>query len=51
MHNDYILVLDAVNRSKEYIIENIDKAINELVHDKYKTYKAYNYYNGVRDSE
>lgn len=40
-----------VNRSKDYIIETIDKTINELVYNKFKLQKAYNYYNGVRDSE
>ena len=38
-------------RSTNYIIDQIDKAINELVVDKWKLQKAYNYYNGKRDPE
>lgn len=38
-------------RNKEYVLDNIDKAINELVYNKYKLQKAYNYYNGKRDAE
>ena len=41
----------AAARGKEYIIEQVDKAINELVHHKFRLQKAYNYYNGRRDSE
>jgi hypothetical protein len=33
------------------IINNIDRAINELVYDKAKLIKAYNYYHGKRDPE
>jgi len=33
------------------IIKEIDKAINELVYEKSKFIKAYNYYNGKRDPE
>lgn len=35
----------------DYIIEKTDKAINELVFNKWKLQKAYNYYNGKRDPE
>jgi hypothetical protein len=35
--------------SEEYLIENCDKAINELVYDKVHLIKAYNYYAGIRD--
>lgn len=35
----------------EYIIDNVDKAINELVFNKWRLQKAYNYYNGKRDPE
>ena len=38
-------------RNDNYLIENIDKAINELVFNKWKLQKAYNYYNGKRDAE
>lgn len=38
-------------RNDEYLITNIDKAINELVFNKWKLQKAYNYYNGKRDAE
>jgi hypothetical protein len=39
-------------RSKEQeIIEQIDKAINELVYEKTAIIKAYNYYHGRRDPE
>jgi len=41
----------AAARNNDYIIENIDKAISELVYDKWKLQKAYNYYNGKRDPE
>ena len=41
----------AAKRNNDYIIENIDKAINELVYNKFKMQKAYNYYNGRRDPE
>ena len=35
----------------EYIIDNVDKAISELVFNKWRLQKAYNYYNGKRDPE
>lgn len=38
-------------RGDKYLIDKIDKAINELVFPKYKLQKAYNYYNGYRDAE
>lgn len=38
-------------RNDNYLIEQIDKAINELVFNKWKLQKAYNYYNGKRDAE
>ena len=41
----------AVARNNDYIIEQIDRAISELVYDKWKLHKAYNYYNGKRDPE
>lgn len=41
----------SAKRNVEYIIEQIDKAINELVVDKWNLQKAYNYYNGKRDPE
>lgn len=41
----------AAARNDDYIIENIDRAISELVYDKWKLQKAYNYYNGKRDPE
>ena len=41
----------SANRSDDYLIDRIDKAINELVFNKYKLQKAYNYYNGKRDAE
>lgn len=40
-----------MKRSVDYIIDSVDKAINELVFDKWKLQKAYNYYNGKRDAE
>lgn len=45
------------NNEKEYsakeqeLITTIDKAINELVYEKVKLIKAYNYYHGKRDPE
>ena len=36
---------------EQYVIENIDKAINELVYEKTQVIKAYNYYHGKRDPE
>ena len=38
-------------RNDDYIIDKVDKAIADLVVDKYKIQKAYNYYNGKRDPE
>lgn len=38
-------------KSDEYLIENIDRAISELVYPKWKLQKAYNYYNCKRDAE
>lgn len=38
-------------RDDDYILKNIDRAINELVFPKYKLQKCYNYYNSKRDSE
>lgn len=38
-------------RNDDYLIDNIDKAVNELVFNKWKLQKAYNYYNGKRDAE
>lgn len=45
------LKMDVKKRSDEYLIEKIDKAINELVFNKWKLQKAYNYYNCKRDAE
>ena len=36
---------------KDQLIAKTEKAINELVYDKWELQKAYNYYNGVRDAE
>ena len=36
---------------KEELIAKTDKAISELVHDKVRLKKAYNYYNCIRDKE
>lgn len=38
-------------RNNDYIIDKVDRAITELVHEKWKIQKAYNYYNGKRDPE
>ncbi len=38
-------------RTEDELIEEVNKAINELVYPKYRLKKAYNYYNGVRDPE
>lgn len=38
-------------RNVDYIIDKTDKAINELVFNKWKLQKAYNYYHGKRDPE
>ena len=37
--------------TKEEIVEKTDNAISQLVYDKTKLYKAYNYYNCIRDPE
>jgi len=39
------------NNTEQEIIENIDRAINELVYEKTQIIKAYNYYHGKRDPE
>lgn len=39
------------SRGDDYLIDKIDKAVSELVFDKWKLQKAYNYYNGKRDAE
>ena len=39
------------DRSNDYIIDKVDKAISELVKPKWKLQKAYNYYNAKRDPE
>ncbi len=36
---------------EQEIIDNIDRAINELVYEKTSFIKAYNYYHGKRDPE
>ena len=41
----------SAKRNVDYIIDKTDKAINELVFNKWKLQKAYNYYNGKRDPE
>ena len=46
-----ITKMSAKQRSDDYLIEKIDKAVNELVFNKWKLQKAYNYYNGKRDAE
>lgn len=43
--------MSVTNRGNDYLIEKTDRAINELVFDKWKLQKAYNYYNGKRDAE
>ena len=40
-----------MKKNADYIIDKIDKAVNELVFNKWKLQKAYNYYNGKRDPE
>lgn len=40
-----------VKKTDDELIEEINKAITELVFPKYKLQKAYNYYNGVMDAE
>lgn len=37
--------------TKDELIDKTDKAIFELVYEKHNLQKAYNYYNGVRDSD
>ena len=39
------------NKEQTEIIENIDRAINDLVYEKTQLIKAYNYYHGKRDPE
>lgn len=39
------------NEKEQEIIDNIDRAINELVYEKTSIIKAYNYYHGKRDPE
>lgn len=39
------------NKKEQEIIDNIDRAINELVYEKTQIVKAYNYYHGKRDPE
>lgn len=39
------------NKKQTEIIENIDRAINDLVYEKTQLIKAYNYYHGKRDPE
>lgn len=39
------------DKKEQEIIDNIDRAINELVYDKVQVIKAYNYYHGKRDAE
>ena len=46
-----ITKMSAKQRSDDYLIEKIDNAVNELVFNKWKLQKAYNYYNGKRDAE
>lgn len=38
-------------RGDDYVLENIQKAVAELVYPKYRLQKMYNYYNGFRDPE
>jgi hypothetical protein len=47
----YDLLSEKAKEKKEYLIEQIDLAISELVYDKDHLRKAYNYYNGKRDRE
>lgn len=39
------------NKKEQEIIDNINRAINELVYEKTQLIKAYNYYHGKRDPE
>ena len=39
------------NKKEQEILDNIDRAINELVYEKTQIIKAYNYYHGKRDPE
>ena len=41
--------MDTNKRDENYLIEQADKAISELVFDKTSLIKAYNYYSGKRD--
>jgi len=43
-------MLEKNNKEKD-ILDNIDRAINELVYEKTSIIKAYNYYHGKRDPE
>ena len=38
-----------MKKNENYLIEEADKAISELVYDKVHLIKAYNYYSGIRD--
>jgi hypothetical protein len=40
-----------LSEKEQNILDNIDRAINELVYDKTKIVKAYNYYHAKRDPE
>jgi len=44
-------VIQEKNNDKKEILDNIDRAINELVYEKTSIIKAYNYYHGKRDPE
>jgi len=44
------MIKERTNKEQE-IIDNIDRAINELVYEKTSIIKAYNYYHGKRDPE
>lgn len=39
------------SENEKYILDTIDRAINELVYEKTQIIKAYNYYHGKRDPE
>ncbi len=43
--------MEIAEKDHDYMVTKIDKAISELVIPKYRIQKAYNYYNGFRDSE
>lgn len=40
-----------IDEKEKEIMDNIDRAINELVYEKTQIIKAYNYYHGKRDPE